>query len=280
MLYKTLSTRARTLKKQLAAIGSPDETYRGHWVASSLSKGKRYYRLRRWKDGKTEAVRNLKSDEVAEVRTSIQLLRKRDSLTSQLATVNAKMERLVTKAQKLGIPIKNPLGDRDATVEWYTPSEYIDLARKVLKGIDLDVASNAKAQAWIQAGVYYTKEQDGLSQPWFGKVWCNPPYGSDSVRLLGRKFLERAIDAYESGEIEAAIVLLNRTGAKWYKDALQRVSAVCEVHKRIAFIDAEGNQQRSPRYYNDFLYLGKYTAFFKVIFRGVGTVSLVTPFGQ
>jgi hypothetical protein len=60
--------------------------------------------------------------------------------------------------------------------------------------------------------------------------------------------------------------LLNRTGAAWYSKLKKRVSAVCEVQRRIAFIDENGQQQKSPRYYNDFLYLGRDVKTFKQVF--------------
>jgi hypothetical protein len=67
------------------------------------------------------------------------------------------------------------------------------MAREVLGGIDLDPASNDYAQTSIKAKTYYSKQEDELKEPWFGRIWCNPPYGSPEVRLLARTFLENAI---------------------------------------------------------------------------------------
>lgn len=60
--------------------------------------------------------------------------------------------------------------DSDA---WYTPAW-------VFAGLgitfDLDVASPAEGLPWLPARRYYTVADDGLTQPWEGVVWCNPPY--------------------------------------------------------------------------------------------------------
>jgi hypothetical protein len=50
--------------------------------------------------------------------------------------------------------------------EWYTPRQYIELAKQVMGGIDLDPASCEAAQRTLQAGKYYTIEQNGLLEPW------------------------------------------------------------------------------------------------------------------
>lgn len=88
--------------------------------------------------------------------------------------------------------------------EWFTPERYVVSARRVMGGIDLDPASCAAAQETVGAGVYYDKSDDGLLQPWFGRVWLNPPYG----RQAGA-FVARALAAYSSGEVEAVVLLLN-----------------------------------------------------------------------
>jgi hypothetical protein len=60
-------------------------------------------------------------------------------------------------------------------MEWFTPSVYIEKARRVLGVIDLDPASCALAQETVQASHFLTVEDDGLMRMWLGNVWLNPP---------------------------------------------------------------------------------------------------------
>ena len=156
------------------------------------------------------------------------------------------------------------------TVEWYTPSEFVEMARQVLGSIDLDPASKKVAQKWIKADNYFTKDDDGLAQPWHGNIWCNPPYGN-----YPKKFLKKGLSEYHSGNVSGIVFLLNRSGAEWYLDIKPQFSAICEVRKRIAFFDAKGIQQESPRYNNDFLYLGNNSEKFCNIFSSVGDARLL-----
>lgn len=41
---------------------------------------------------------------------------------------------------------------------------------------DLDVAAPLGGPWHVPAKRYYTAEDDGLTSPWDGVVWCNPPY--------------------------------------------------------------------------------------------------------
>jgi hypothetical protein len=98
--------------------------------------------------------------------------------------------------------------------EWYTPAKYIEAAREVMGGIDLDPASCEMANRVVKAKRYYTKEDDGLSNKWHAEsVWCNPPYGN-VVPLSGAKgsyqrfFVQKLLVEYKKRNIEQAIVLL------------------------------------------------------------------------
>lgn len=65
--------------------------------------------------------------------------------------------------------------DSDA---WYTPAW-------VFEGMgltfDLDVASPDGGLPWLPAHRFYTVADDGLTQPWDGLVWCNPPYSAPTA---------------------------------------------------------------------------------------------------
>jgi hypothetical protein len=52
--------------------------------------------------------------------------------------------------------------------EYYTPAIYVDAAREVMGGIDLDPASCEVAQKTVRATAYYTQDDCGLSKDWHG----------------------------------------------------------------------------------------------------------------
>lgn len=275
-LLPDLKAQLKKLEQDAANVRGDGDCLMGYWIDSTTSKGHQYHRLRTWRNGKPAYIRSLKED-YSDVKAAIERGNRLSQIEREIVTVRADIQQIVDWANQIGLSIKNPFGDRDASVEWYTPAENIEIARQVLGQIDLDPASNPLAQTWIQADTFYTQNDDGLKQPWFGLVWCNPPYGSPEVRLMARKFLERGIAEYEAGTIQGAVFLLNRSGAKWYRLCLKQVTAVCQVYNRICFIDQDGKQQKSPRYYNDFVYLGTESARFKQVFSAIGDVHIVAP---
>lgn len=65
--------------------------------------------------------------------------------------------------------------------EWLTPPSVL----AALGAFDLDPCAPI-VRPWRTAERHYTIEDDGLSKPWSGRVWCNPPYGLIAARWLAR----------------------------------------------------------------------------------------------
>jgi len=93
---------------------------------------------------------------------------------------------------------------------------YIESARKVLGGIDLDPASNVVAQQTVMAERFFTIDDDGLRQEWTGRVWLNPPYSRGVIS----RFVNKLLTEYHAGRVTAAILLTNNfTDTKWWQAA-------------------------------------------------------------
>jgi hypothetical protein len=155
--------------------------------------------------------------------------------------------------------------------EWYTPREVLALVRAVLGVIDVDPASCAAAQVNVQARISYTLADDGLRQPWPGKVFLNPPYAFPLVaRFIGKLFAE--IEAEHTTE---AILLVNAaTDTDWFQAAFQRADAVCFPDGRIHFVHAtRGNNH--PCRGQALLYYGGAARDFCAVCASVGVTTRV-----
>lgn len=65
--------------------------------------------------------------------------------------------------------------------EWLTPLHLLD----ALGPFDLDPCA-PRVRPWSMAARHYTITDNGLAQPWQGRVWLNPPYGSEAAKWLQR----------------------------------------------------------------------------------------------
>ena len=136
--------------------------------------------------------------------------------------------------------------------EWYTPDEYIESARRVMGGIDLDPASSEFAQLTVKARVCYTT--DGLDLDWAGKVWLNPPYKFPLVQDFIRKLIASPIE-------QAVLLTNNATDTQWWHDAANASSAICFHLGRISFYQEFGDKN-APTHGQTFFYFGEDTHLF------------------
>lgn len=151
--------------------------------------------------------------------------------------------------------------------EWYTPSRFIELARKVMGSIDTDPASSEKANETVRATTFYTAEDDGLTKTWTGNVWMNPPYSSELIA----KFIEKIIS--ERSNYKQAIVLVNNaTDTAWFHDLASIGTAACFPRGRIKFNTPEKEVKGTPLQGQAIIYIGTMPEVFLHEFRTVGWV--------
>jgi ParB-like chromosome segregation protein Spo0J len=151
--------------------------------------------------------------------------------------------------------------------EWYTPVRYLDAARAVLGGIDLDPASSPAANEVVRAATFYTSGDDGLALPWKGRVWLNPPYGD-----LPGKFVGRLLEEWEAGNVSAAVVLVNShcTDTGWFQPLWQHT--LCFTHHRIDFESAGREKTSTSTHGSVFVYVGDERPTFAERFAEFGAV--------
>jgi ParB family chromosome partitioning protein len=167
--------------------------------------------------------------------------------------------------------------------EWYTPPEYCDAVHQVMDAIDLDPASCEAANRYVRAATYFTKTEDGLTQPWHGRGYLNPPYGfTGSFRQDGtwnpkggqsnaEVWTQKLLHEWQQGHLEQAILLVNAVpGAKWFLPLFD--FPICFTDHRIRFIDPTGRRQPQPTHSNAFVYLGPAKRRFYAVFHRFGNV--------
>lgn len=152
--------------------------------------------------------------------------------------------------------------------EWYTPAKYIELARAVLGGIDLDPASSKVAQKIVRATEWFDIKSNGLLHNWNGRVWLNPPYAQP---LIGR-FVSKLMEQLAASNVMAAIMLThNYTDTSWFHEAAELTNAICFTRGRIKFVDAGGNES-APTQGQSFFYYGPDIELFREKFLAIGFV--------
>ena len=136
------------------------------------------------------------------------------------------------------------------SVEWWTPSIYIETARKVMGGIDLDPASIAEANLTVKAKRFFDRAVNGLTKEWSGRIWLNPPYGREV-----QPFIEKLLDEWRSGHVSQAVVLLNSNSIESMWFVPLRQFPLCIPRGRIHFISPD-IEPRSATHGSVFVYCG------------------------
>ncbi|GCE15306.1 DNA N-6-adenine-methyltransferase [Tengunoibacter tsumagoiensis] len=162
--------------------------------------------------------------------------------------------------------------------EWYTPARYLQAAREVMGAIDLDPASTELANQTVQAGTYYTREQNGLAFPWEGRVWLNPPFGRRQTP--GKKtnqgvWITKLVQEYQAGRVSEAILLTTgRTDTSWFSPLWDY--PICFTDHKVGFFTPSSGkilQECGHTHGTIFVYLGPQRECFLEVFSQFGVVA-------
>lgn len=122
-------------------------------------------------------------------------------------------------------------GFRGATDEWLTPPHILN----VLGAFDLDPCSPI-GRPWPTARIHYTVDDDGLSKPWDGRVWLNPPYGPETG-----KWLEKLAD-HDNG---IALVFARTETDMFHCHVWPTADAVLFLRGRLHFHNVKGERAKA-----------------------------------
>ena len=114
---------------------------------------------------------------------------------------------------------------------WETPQDLFDKLNAEFR-FTLDVCATADNAKCLR---YYTPEQDGLSQPWEGIVWCNPPYG----RSVGAWVQKAALSALAGAIV--VMLLPARTDTRWFHRWIYRRAEIRFLSGRLKFGGAKNS---------------------------------------
>ena len=176
---------------------------------------------------------------------------------------------LATYRQADLAPAEHHLTKATGDNEWFTPAWYVEAARAVMGGIDLDPATHPLAQKTIQAARFCTAEDDGLSMEWSGRVWLNPPY----AQPLMADFVRKLVAEYAARRVMQAIMLTNNsTDTEWFHQANAQAALLCFTRGRIRFVDPDGGQCEAPLQGQAFFYFGGELMRFREVFGAFGFI--------
>lgn len=129
-----------------------------------------------------------------------------------------------TDSQKLGFTHDNK---NNASVDWYTPSWIFD---RIGLRFDLDPCHPEKVIHWIPADNHFSIADNGLIQPWTGRVWLNPPYGKETSAWLEKMSVHR----------NGIALVFSRTDCAWYHKYVADADAILFLKGRVKFVDGLG----------------------------------------
>lgn len=121
---------------------------------------------------------------------------------------------------------------RSKSVTWLTPPGWIE----ALGPFDLDPCCPPD-MPWRTATTMLTEREDGLTTPWEGRVWCNPPFGARVWPRWAEKLADHG---------NGILLIPARTETReFYRLIWGRADAICFVEGRPHFYHPDGKRAKA-----------------------------------
>jgi len=131
----------------------------------------------------------------------------------------------------------------DVDPQWWQTDENDDVATKpelwrplgrAVNGFDLDPAAGCEPERIAENR--YTKEDDGLSQPWYGNVWLNPPFSEKTP------WYRKLVDEYWNGDVDRAVAIATvDPSCDWFHEWFSTSDAICYLDGRDWYLAKESS---------------------------------------
>lgn len=124
-------------------------------------------------------------------------------------------------------------GNSSGAHSWQTPAWLLQALRQTFGVFDLDPCAQTKRRraASVSAKMLFTADDDGLSLPWHGKVFVNPPYG----RSL-KSWTSKARSEFAVGNASLVVALVPaRTDTNWWHRDILGDAAIVFLKGRLRF---------------------------------------------
>lgn len=130
---------------------------------------------------------------------------------------------------------KNGMGSHQSSdagkTEWLTPPVILEK----LGSFDLDPCSPIN-RPWDTATHHYTILDDGLNKEWFGKVYCNPPYGTQTAVWLNK------LSKHGNG---IALIFARTETEMFFEEVWNKADALLFIKGRLFFHHVTGERGSS-----------------------------------
>ena len=113
--------------------------------------------------------------------------------------------------------------------DYYTPPHVFE---RLGLHFDLDVCAPPGGVAWLPAATHYSLNDDGLLQPWHGRVWMNPPFSNPTPWM--RKFIEHG----------NGVCIIPVSRGRWFTEAWDALDAMTVCPHGFSFIEPTGQKKQ------------------------------------